>query len=136
MIHGRWLAALGAAAILSVAAGADAPAQTRSLIGKWSADQGCGAQSRQIVFRGTTMELWDGEQRLFVGNVRFANSGGETAVTTTGVGAGSPPRPGMPVAGDIAAFRRDGSHMFPVAVTHDGVRHNVAENVQPFYLCR
>jgi hypothetical protein len=130
----RSLAALGAAATVLLAAAA--PADAQSLAGKWSADQQCGVEARQIVFRGNTMELWDQNQRLFSGNVRFSNSGSETQVTVTGISRDTPRRAGMPAVGDVASFRRDGDRMFPVAVTSNGDRRAAPDNVPPFYLCR
>src|SRR5215475_7167400 len=105
MTHIRWSAALGVAAWVIAAAG---PAHAQGLIGKWSAEQGCSAQSRQIIFRGTTMELWEASQRLFTGNVRFQNTGNETAVTVVSIGRETPRIPGNPEVGDVATFRRDG----------------------------
>jgi hypothetical protein len=128
----RWSAVLGAAALVLAAA---APAHAQGLIGKWSAEQGCGAQSRQIVFRGTTMELWEAGQRLFTGNVRFQNTGNQTAVTVVSISRDTSRQPGLPEVGDVATFRRDGNRMFGVAVTRNGDRRPAPEGTPPFYLC-
>jgi hypothetical protein len=108
---------------------------TQGVIGKWSNEQTCGAQSRQIVFRGNTMELWDANQRLFTGNVRFRTTGNETAVTILSIGRDTPQLEGNPVVGDVASFRREGNRMFPVAVVRNGQRQVAPSNGPPFYLC-
>jgi hypothetical protein len=105
------------------------------LIGKWSAEQACGAQSREIVFRGNTMELWEASHRLFLGNVRFQTSGNQTAVTIVRVGPETPPTPGIPQVGDVATFRRDGNRLFGIAVTRNGQRQPAPDGTPPFYLC-
>lgn len=130
------LAALRAAALVVTAcvlAAASPAAQAQSVIGKWSAEQGCGAQSRQIVFRGTVMELWDQSQRLFSGNVRFQAAGNQTAVTVLSIN--TQPQPGSPAVGDVATFRREGNRMYGVAVTRNGRRQAAPEGTPPFYLC-
>jgi hypothetical protein len=128
----RWSAAFGAAVLVLATAGS---VHAQGLVGKWSAEQGCGAQSRQIVFRGNTMELWEASQRLFTGNVRFQNTGNETAVTVVSIGRETPRLPGNPEVGDVATFRRDGNRMYPVAVTRGGQRRAAPSEVPPFYLC-
>jgi hypothetical protein len=114
------------------------PAQARpaqGIIGKWSGEQTCSAQSRQIIFRGNTMELWEASQRLFTGNVRFQTTGNETAVTVLSIGRETPRLPGNPEVGDIAAFRRDGNLMYPVSVTRNGQLRTAPSGAPPFYLC-
>src|SRR5262245_35788402 len=132
MTHIRWSAAFGAVAFVVAAAG---PAHAQGLIGKWSAEQGCDAQSRQIIFRGTTMELWEARQRLFTGNVRFQNTGNETTATVISIGRETPRLAGNPQVGDVATFRRDGNRMYPVAITRNGQRQTAPEGTPPFYLC-
>jgi hypothetical protein len=135
------LLALGVAVASGPAARAQGnapPAQARpaqGIIGKWSGEQTCSAQSRQIIFRGNTMELWEASQRLFTGNVRFQTAGNETAVTVLSIARGSPQLPGNPEVGDIAAFRRDGNLMYPVSVTRNGQRRTAPSDAPPFYLC-
>jgi hypothetical protein len=131
---------LTAAAILALATvvAASAHAQgvnAQGVIGKWSNEQACSAQSRQIVFRGNTMELWDGNQRLFTGNVRFQTTGNQTAVTVVSIARGTPPQAGSPEVGDVATFRRDGNRLWGVAVTRHGERQVAPDGTPPFYLC-
>lgn len=133
MIRVRSLAALGGVALVLAAAPA---AQAQGLIGKWSSEQACGAQSRQIVFRGNTMELWEQSQRLFSGNVRFQVTGNQTAVTVVSINRETPPLRGNPEVGDVATFRRDGNRMYGVAVTRNGRSQPAPEGTPPFYLCR
>ena len=132
----RWKAAarlVGTAILALVISSSLAHAQ--GLIGKWSAEQTCGAQSAQIVFRGTTMELWEASRRLFTGSVRFRSSGNETSVTIVSVGRGTQQLPGNPEVGDVSSFRRDGNLMFPVAFTRNGQRRAAPAGTPPFYLC-
>jgi len=127
--------AVAAAAVALVMAGRSADAQgvQSGVIGTWSSEQGCGAQSRQFVFRGNSMELWDGNQRLFVGDVRYQVTGNQTAITV--VSTNAPQLPGNPEAGDVAIFRRDGSRLHAVAVTRNGERRTAPDGTPPFYLC-
>ncbi len=129
----RWTVSAVIAAIAAGAA-ATAGAQAPGLVGKWSADQRCAPQAPQIVFRGTTMELWDRAQRVFSGTVRFQPEGNQVAVLVQGVN--TPAQPGNPEVGDIATFRRDGNRLFGVAVTRRGERRAAPEGTPPFHLCR
>lgn len=126
------VAALAALLLASASSGAEA----QSLIGRWSADQACSAQAPRFVFRGNTMEVWNQNQRLFSGNVRFASTGTQTAVTVLSVGRDTVQDSGNPEVGDIATFRRDGNRMFPVSMVRNGQRRAVGSDAQPFYLCR
>ncbi len=133
MIRVRSLAALGGVALVLAAAPV---AHAQGLTGKWSSEQACGAQSRQIVFRGNTMELWEQNQRLFSGNVRYQTTGNQTAVTVVSINRETPPLRGNPEVGDVATFRRDGNRMFPVSVVRSGERRAAPGDVPPFHLCR
>jgi hypothetical protein len=133
MIRVRSMLMATAATALVLAAGSAAQAQ--ALAGKWSSERGCGAQSRQIVFRGNTMELWDQNQRLFSGTVRYQDTGNQTAVTVVGISRETPPQPGSPEVGDVATFRRAGNRMYGVSVTRNGRRQTAPEDTPPFYLC-
>ena len=136
MPAGTFPAAAALLIAIVCAAPANAQSNAQSLIGKWSADQACGVTARQIVFRGTTMELWDASQRIFSGSVRFQSSGNETAVTVVNVSRETPPQPGSPEVGDVATFRRDGTRLYGVAVTRRGERRAAPDGTPPFYLCR
>jgi hypothetical protein len=131
---------LTAAAALALATVAAAPAyaqgvNAQGVIGRWSAQQTCGAETRLIIFRGNTMELREANRRLFIGNVRFQTTGNETAVTVLSIGRDTPQLTGNPEVGDVAAFRRDGNRMFPVAVVRNGQRQVAPDGTPPFYLC-